>query len=78
MVPGIHEAFISGDIKLLVALGAGFGIGNTVQANSVADALHGTYKIPEMEERTSFHRGETKNLIHFFVSHVILSLAMPC
>jgi len=27
---------------------AGFGIGNTVQANSVADALHGTYDVPEM------------------------------
>jgi len=26
---------------------AGFGIGNTVQANSVADALHGTYSVPE-------------------------------
>lgn len=27
---------------------AGFGIGNTVQANSVADAMHDTYNVPEL------------------------------
>ena len=27
---------------------AGFGIGNTVQANSVADAMHETFKVPEL------------------------------
>ncbi len=27
---------------------AGFGIGNTVQANSVADALHGAFEIPKL------------------------------
>ncbi|MCZ6763303.1 MAG: sodium:alanine symporter family protein [Alphaproteobacteria bacterium] len=43
---GSHWAWLGGVFALFGAL-AGFGIGNTIQANSVADAVHFRFGVPE-------------------------------